>query len=418
MKTQIRFEKIVPSGQAMAHFEGRAWFCLGALPGELCEVSILRQSKTFVIARLEKVLEPSKHREEATIGPVYAPWQPVDYNYQLELKNAILAELFGRPGQEIAVSDLIESPITTQYRNKLTFTLVYKDGVYSLAMHQRGSKETHLTPDGCDLGHPSLNSAAMAVLERLNKSDIGDNAIGLTVRRSTSTGDVIAILAVAKRYKTDFQSLRAPGLAGLVITFEGEKAWFFGADELTEEINGTPVTYPAHEFMQVNILAFELALTEITKQITKENSVLDLYGGAGAIGLPVAAKTGAKVLSAEINMRSVELSRLTATKLELKNFKATAANADSLPDSLFMNVDTLIVDPPRAGLSRDLIDQLIRLRIERVIYLSCDPATQARDAALLSNVYQASPVTGFDFYPGTPHLESLMTFDLITKALS
>jgi 23S rRNA (uracil1939-C5)-methyltransferase len=414
MNTQIRFEKIVPSGQAMAHFEGRAWFCLGALPGELCEVKILRQSKTFVIAGLEKVLEPSEHRDGDTVGPEYAPWQPVTYEYQLELKTAMLSELFGRPGVELPVSELIASPIASEYRNKLTFALVRTEGVYALGMHQRGSKETYLAPKGCSLGDAALNDAALAVLDRINKSDIGDNAIGLTVRRSTAD-EIIAILALGKRYKIDFQSLRAPGLAGLVVTFEGKAAWSYGAAELTEDIAGVPITFPAHEFMQVNITAFELALAEITKLVDKDNTVLDLYGGAGTIGLSIAKTTGAKVLSVELNMPSVELSRATAKALEVPNFKATSANADGLVDSLFMNVDTLIVDPPRAGLSRDLIDQLIRLRIERVIYISCDPATQARDTALMSHVYKPSAVTGFDFYPGTPHLESLMSFELITK---
>ena len=415
MNTQIRFEKIVPSGQSMAFFEGRAWFCLGALPGELCEVKILRQSKTFVIAALEKVIEPSPHREGELVGPAYAPWQHVAYEYQLELKRTMLAEIFGRPGQEIAVKELVASPIISEYRNKLSFALVRDGEKYALAMHQRGSKETYLTPYGCDLGHPTLNEAAFAVLERLNKSDIGDNAIGLTMRRSSTNGEIIAVLAVAKRYKTDFQSLRAPGLAGLVVTFEGVEAWSYGASELVETIADTAITYPAYEFMQVNVPAFELALAEIINLIDPKNGVLDLYGGAGTIGLPIARLSGAKVLSVELNMKSVELSRETAKALSLTNFKATSANADGLDDSLFMNIDTLIVDPPRAGLSRELIDQLIRLRIERIIYLSCDPVTQARDAALLSHVYKPSEVKGFDFYPGTPHLESLMVFELITK---
>jgi 23S rRNA (uracil1939-C5)-methyltransferase len=398
----------------MAHYENRAWFCLGALPGELCEVSIVRQSKSYVICRLEKVLKPSKCRETDTVGSVYAPWQPVDYAYQLELKQGILTDLFGRPELRLDVSDIIGSPLTSEYRNKLTFALVKNGTKYELAMHQRGSKETYPTPAGCDLGHPSLNNAALAVLERLNASEIGDNAIGLTMRRSSSNGDIIAILHLTKRYKIDFQSLRAPGLAGLVVAVNGEAAWSYGASELTESILGIDIAVPAHEFMQVNIPAFELTLAEISSLIT-DNNVLDLYGGAGTIGIPLAQRTGAKVLSVELNLKSVELSRATAKKLDLSHFKATSSNADSLPDSIFMNIDTVIVDPPRAGLSRDLIDQLIRLRIEHIIYLSCDPATQARDAALLREVYKPSAVTGFDFYPGTPHLESLMNFELITK---
>ena len=415
MKTQIRFEKIVPSGQAMAHFEGRAWFCLGALPGELCEVTPLRQSKTFVIAKLEKIIESSKYRNGASIGPAYAPWQPVSYDYQLELKNSIMAGIFGRPGSQIAVSKLVASPIFEQYRNKLTFALIRTGESYSLGMHQRGSKETILTPNGCELGYPSLNEAAIAVLYRLNKSEIGDNAIELSVRCNTTTGGIVAMLAITKRYKIDFQSLRAPGLEGLIIMHEGKVAWTFGEAELLESILGTNIRYPAYEFMQVNIPAFELALSEIFTQIDENNNVLDLYGGAGAIGLPLARSTAAKVLSVEVNAKSVELSKITAENLGLMNFKATSANADELPDSLFMNIDTLIVDPPRDGLSRELIDQVIKLRIERIIYLSCDPATQARDAALFSEVYNTSSVIGFDFYPSTPNLESLMTFDLKTK---
>lgn len=415
MNTSIRFEKIVPSGQAMAHFEGRAWFCVGALPGEMCEVSILRQSKTFVIARLEKIVEPSKFRTGDMPGPVFAPWKMINYDYQLELKKTILSELFGHPKFTLPVAEVIASPVTKEYRNKLEFALVRDENAYSLAMHQRGSKETYPTPQGCDLGHPALNSAALAVLERLNASEIGDNATALTVRRSSTNGEIIAILNITKRYKIDFQSLRAPGLAGLVVVTNGEAAWSYGASELTETILGVDVTFPAHEFMQVNIPAFELALADIAKLISENNVVLDLYGGAGAIGLPIAKLAGAKVLSVEVNPKSVELSRASAKALGLPQYKATSSNADALPDSIFMNIDTVIVDPPRAGLSRELIDQLFRLRVERIIYLSCDPSTQTRDAKLLREVYKASEVTGYDFYPDTPHLESLICFDLITK---
>lgn len=405
MTVTLRFEKVVPSGQALAYHDGKALFCMGPVPGETCEVNIVKTASSYILARLVKVVESSTHRTGKGALLPYAPWASLDYEYQLELKAAMLGEAFGR--LDLKIAGVIPSPIKHHYRNKLTFALRMIDGQLKMGMYERRSRSFFMTPDGCSLGDAKLNTMAEAVYDRLRAMDGAELVESLRLR-TNQIGDIVAVVMLKKRKKADWQSLRVPGLAGLIVRTKDERVWSIGMTTLTDAIGTVEVDYPADEFMQVNLPAFELALKAITEQITPDNKVMDLYGGAGAIGLPLAQTTGATVLGVEINAESVRLAKAAAERQAILNYKVTTASADALEDTLFDGIDTVIVDPPRAGLSRQLTDQLLRLAPQRIIYLSCDPTTQARDVAALAVTYSASEVTGYDFYPQTPHTESLI----------
>jgi 23S rRNA (uracil1939-C5)-methyltransferase len=187
----------------------------------------------------------------------------------------------------------------------------------------------------------------------------------------------------------------------------GELVYQEAPAELTETLADTTITYPYDSFFQTNPLVFTHTLERIIESATGSNQVVELYSGVGAIGLPLARHVG-QVTGIEVVPSAVEYAGRNAAANQIKNYKEIMAPAEAIEKALMNNIDTLIVDPPRAGLHPKVIRRIQEQPPAKLIYLSCNPVTQARDlAALLTSHYQAEPVSAFDFYPGTLHLESL-----------
>lgn len=415
----MEFDKIVPEGRALGHWQGMAVFAVGPLPGETAEVLLTRQKRTWAEAAVRQIIEPSAHRGPAREDHFLScsPWQGVDYDYQAELKRAMLAESFVQHKLDIGTPEFITAPEPFGYRNKLEFSLQEQGGQLGLAFHERGSWR-HLVslPGGCALGSPAMNSVALELVKRLNKLGIGSDADTLTVRQSHRSGEIIAVLALHQEIKADWRDLLHEGLAGLVVWLPprhgrpGQLVWSKGRDHLSEEIAGVKMDYPFDSFFQVNISMFEQALGRILAAAPNQGRITELYSGAGTIGLPLAAR-GAEVTGVEIVASSAELATANARLNQLAGYKAILSPSEKIDPALLDNTDCVILDPPRAGLHRRVITMLLEKLPRRIVYLSCNPVTQARDTALLAERYRLSPVTGFDFYPGTLHLESLIVLD-------
>jgi 23S rRNA (uracil1939-C5)-methyltransferase len=155
---------------------------------------------------------------------------------------------------------------------------------------------------------------------------------------------------------------------------------------------------------------FEHALRDILDNVPSGARVVDLYGGVGTIGLP-AAKIARSVVGVEINQSSVDLANLNAAKADIANYTAVAVPAERMDTRVLKEADCVIVDPPRAGLHQRVIGYLLEAAPKRIIYLSCNPVTQARDLMMLAPDYRAESVLGYDFYPGTLHIETLAVLD-------
>jgi 23S rRNA (uracil1939-C5)-methyltransferase len=348
-----------------------------------------------------------------------SPWQGVDYAYQLELKRQMLTESMARPELGLAVTDMVGAPSPLGYRNKLEFALLAGEERHlQLAFHARGS-DTQLValPDGCALGSEAMNKAALALLEKINAYKIAGYIDSVTIRQSQTDGKIVAVVALHQKAKRDWSDLKIPELAGVVVTLvrkdgRHEKLWQTDETELTEMVGGVELRYPYDGFFQVNLPCFNGALEQIIDAVPEGSKVVDLYGGAGTIGLPVARKAR-RVVGVEIDPESVDQANANAARAGLANYEAMAVSAERMSADVLRDVDLVIVDPPRAGLGRRVVDMLLEAAPQRIIYLSCNPVTQARDLILLKDAYKTSGVTGFDFYPGTLHLESLAILDRV-----
>ncbi len=421
MSQIIKFEKITSDGKALGYWHDKAIFVIGPVPGESAEVTITREKRTWGEGALRKIVEPSDKRREAREDHYLAcsPWQGIDYPYQLALKRHMLAEIFEQPHLNLKTKDFYAAKTIFGYRNKLEFSVNNFDGQFGLAFHERGRFDSFLAaPDGCALGSDAMNIAAQAVAKLLVERKLDPHVQTITIRESANNGAIIAVVCVdSQADKLAWDSLIMPdGLQGLrVVTKLKHNVYktlhLEGSTDLTEVVGGVTMSYPWDSFFQVNLEIFELVLKDIRAHVQKGANVLDLYGGAGSIGLAL-AKDGHKVSGVEIIQASVALANDNAEAVGLTNYHATRAPAEKLAPESFDGIDTVVVDPPRAGLHADVVLMLLDARPKRIIYVSCNPITQARDITLLQAAYEPSTVTGYDQYPGTLHLESLVVLDL------
>lgn len=418
MTKTVKFEKIVGGGKALGYVEGKPWFAAGPLPGETARVEVIKDKPRFVEAAVEEISEPAPQRTgEAEMHYLScSPWQNVDYDYQLQLKQAILKDAFGRPELSVPVLGMVGAPHQLGYRNKLEFSVKPAGAKLQLAFHARGSYEDLLeVAEGCVLGSDAMNLAARSLVRQAHTLKLGGYIETLTVRQSLSTGQVLGHIALHQVPKRDFSDLVTKELAGVVVSrLRGrsthERLWDSGMTELSETVGGVTLTYPYDGFFQTNVVMFEPILAEILAQVRVGESLMDLYGGVGTIGLAAASHCD-EVIGVELNPSSVAAADANALSAGIKNYRSIGVAAAALDPKLLDGVGTVVVDPPRAGLEPGLVRALLAAAPARIIYLSCNPVTQARDAALLSAGYSTTGVTGYDMYPGTLHLESLMVFE-------
>lgn len=420
MTTTVKFEKIVGGGKALGYVDGRPWFAAGPLPGETAEVEIVRDKPGFVEAQVVKIVEAAAERSLSAEEHFLecSPWQNVTYDHQLELKRRMLVEVFARPGLALPVTGMVGAPVPMGYRNKLEFSLKKTGDKLELAFHARGSYEELIAlPEGCRLGSAAMNEAALLLVERVAALKLSGYIETLTVRQSVSSGNVLGMIALHQVPKRAWSDLAISNVAGLVVTRvrhrdQHELLWHTGEPQLIERLGGLDLAYPYDGFFQTNPGMFEQALKQILEAIPAGCKLIDLYGGVGAIGLAAAA-TAQTVTGIEIKPTSVEWATANADRNGIRNYTGVCAPAERLDAGLLKGADCVVVDPPRAGLHGRVIDDLLEAAPARIIYLSCNPATQARDVMLLAGAYSASGVTGFDFYPGTLHVESLVVLDRV-----
>lgn len=410
----LTFSQIVPSGKAMGRHEGMVVFALGILPGETARVRLVRMHRTYAEAELLEILKPSPHRitphEDHFIN--CSPFQIADYDYQLQLKQSLLKEALAQQGIEIEAK-IAPSLKQFAYRNKFTFSLTEINHRLTLALHQRGEHDLVIpVPDGCHLAHPTLNAAAGEVVMSLQKIGVPAASIE-TITVQLGGAGASGVVLVRKPGKWLAHTYLPPNLVGLKFIKSGSSRVLhqLGPDGLTDNINGLDIAYPLGGFFQTNLPLFAQALANMKTQITPGDRLLELYAGAGAISIYL-APSFKDVVCIESSPGAAEWVKLNARQNNINNVTGFEMLAEATPSELWLHLDTLIVDPPRAGLHPAVIDRILKYRPKQIMYLSCNPTTLARDISALKGQYRLQDVQGFDFYPQTPHIEALATLQL------
>ena len=386
----IHVTKLTPGGQALGTLDdpaspdhGKKVFLWNALPGETVTAFDLTKRKSSYLEGIATEIEhPSPHRV-APRDSLYlstSPWQIFDWDYELAQKCALVAESLRQA--HIPLDGLDISPVQTDgkewhYRNKMEYALYWdnSDNCIYLAFRARGThkKQKVLTSS---LERPELLQAALECVRDLNNRHEEARKYQSLLLRCNQHGEVSGGLLENHRPHPVFPNLR-------------------------ETLLGHRYSYSPNGFFQINLPVYELALQEIRKHITTSD-VLDLYSGVGTIGLSVAR---------DKNLTLVE-SNAAAYRELVYNCSNSSANphlakSEDVTDFIQPG-QTVILDPPRAGCDAKLIERLNAVRPETIIYLSCNPSTQARDVALLLQHYRIAKIVPFNFFPKTPHIENLI----------
>lgn len=411
---EVIIEKLVHGGQGMATLDdGRKVFVWGALPGEKVAIRVIKAKKSYAEAIAEQVIEASPQRIAPRESNYLAtsPLQIVDIATENAYKEQIIEELFVQAHVAIPAFTVQAAGDDWHYRNKMEYSFWGDDDGLHLALHNRGSHQKTIV-QGSELALPALDAGARAVLAELRKLDIRAGDLKTIIVRCSQKGDVAVSLFTKK---TTFTELSLPdGVKGLRIYHSNPKSpasvptkllYEVGDATLVDTLLGMPFTYDVDSFFQVNIPIFEKALQAIRQHGVTDNLV-DMYAGVGSIGLSVATK---QVELVEVDPATVAMARLNAEESDLE-VEVVQAPTEKVLESIVSD-KTVIFDPPRAGLHDKVVSRTLEVMPPKIIYLSCNPATQARDLALLQQGYKITHFEAYNFFPHTPHIETLAVLE-------
>lgn len=412
MEEQIRIEKLVHGGQGIGTLaDGRKVFVWNALPGELVRVRLGKSKRSYAEAIAEEVIEASPDRiapREKTYLST-SPWQILPLPRENEHKTEIVRELFTQ--QHVTLPEFTTQSYGNdwQYRNKMEYSFWGDDDGLHLALHQRGSHGKYIL-EGSELALPAVDAAARGVAATLGKlPNLRAGDLKTIMVRTSQDGKAVGALFVKRE---DFYRIELPAdIAGLKVYYSNPKSpasvatkllYELGDTELADEIMGTSLKYDVTGFFQVNLPVFEQTMRVIDEWTDGDQHVVDMYSGVGSIGIPL-KRTNTLV---ELDPHNVAMARENTKDIEVVQASIERALEYITSDGV------IIVDPPRSGLHRDVVERMLDARPRKIIYLSCNPATQARDIALLGEAYGIKDFRSFNFFPHTPHIETLARLEL------
>lgn len=409
MPETVEISKLVHGGQGLGVLaDGRKVFVWNALPEETVSVELGRSKKSYAEGLAVEVIKPSKDRIEPKEQNYLAtsPWQIMDFATENHWKQEITRELFTGAGIKLPKFDLQTDENQFNYRNKMEYSFWGDDDGIHLALYNRGSHQKQIV-QGSALALPALDEGAQAVLKALPANTRAGDLKTIIVRCSQKS-DVVAALYTKRE---DFYKLELPdGIKGLRVYYSNPKSpasvrtkllYELGDANLEDSLLGKPFRYDADSFFQVNVPVFELALKRM-KEFAGEDDLLDMYAGVGSIGLSLALKA---VDLVESDPATAAMAEINAKASSLKVSVTQVASEKTL--DYITSDKPVIFDPPRAGLHDAVTDRILEVLPPKIIYLSCNPATQARDIAKLQDSYKITHLEAFNFFPRTPHIETL-----------
>ena len=421
----VTLEKIVGGGQTLATMDdGRKLFVWGGLPTEEVEVQLFRKKNNFAEGYVISVLKPAKDRIEALDPGSYistSPWQIMKFESEQKHKSALIKEAFDLhrvelPGKISVYSDDNEYA----YRNKMEFSWYWDKEAeqLDLAFYGRGT-HSKIPVEGSHLAIESINKTSLAMRDLLRAHHATGSSLKTLLVRANQKGDVSMQLYVKSESFNPIREIdiEALGVKGFEMIYSNPKSpasvitkrmQSWGTLSLTDTINEVPFSYATESFFQINLPVYEKALLDMKEYVDPAKPTVDLYSGVGTIGLTIGA---GDLTLVEINEGAVREMKENIDRLKIRNAQAVHAPSEKALD--FITGDaTIIVDPPRAGLDKTVTDRLLEAAPSRIIYLSCNPVTQARDVALLEEKYKITSHQGYNFFPRTPHIENLVVLDL------
>ena len=433
----LRFNDLLANGQGVGRHDGLAVFCFGPLPGERARVRVTAVKRNYAVAEMVELLERSDARAQP-FCPVFGECggcqvQHLSYSAQLEWKRTVVRNALERIGgfEDVRLEPTVAAGEGRAYRNKMSLVVDRSGPGLRLGFYRQRSHDV-VPIEGCpivleqlDRGIGELNRAAHASAT----ADAFQAVRHVVSRASAATGESVVALTTSKRS----EQLRAAapaltrtlsGVSGILNSYDlasdnailGRKAETLAGDPAIEEtIDGIRYRVSVASFFQVNVAIVARIFEYLRPSVRRGQSILDLYCGAGTFAL-FFARRDCRVLGVEESGGAVAEARRNAllnglqdrVRFEIGSAEAVLARAGVA--SALVEADAVFLDPPRKGSDEGTLARLSDAKVPKIWYLSCDPATLARDLRFLAaKNYRLEAVVPFDMFPQTGHVETLVT---------
>ena len=446
-------------GKSIAKHDGRVIFVKGAVPGDVCNITVYKRRKKYWEASIDKILKNSKNRIEpkcshfGTCGG--CKWQNMNYQSQLEFKqNEVINNLSKIGGITISkFHKIIGSKKIFNYRNKMEFTFSNKrwitkeeienieniENKNALGFHVPGMFDKVIDIEKCYLQEEPSNEIRNAVNKFALKHNLSffdiKNQKGLLrnlMIRTSNSGELMVLVQFFYNDKNEIELLmnflkeNFTQITSLLYTvnskanntiYDQEIICYSGLEYITEKIEDLSFKIGPKSFFQTNSDQAEILYKSTRKlaKISNSDIVYDLYTGTGTIAQFISSNAK-KVIGIDSVPEAIKAATESAKNNNIHNCSFFAGDMKNIfsDDFILQNgsPDIIITDPPRDGMHKKVIEQLLKIKSKRIVYISCNPATQARDIALLKDLYLVSEMQTVDMFPHTHHVENILVLDL------
>ena len=455
----VEIENIAAEGKSIAHVNGKVLFVPFAIPGDIVDVLVTGKRKSFMEGTVVRMVKPSAMRIDPFCSHYGVcggcKWQPLPYQKQLEFKQQQVEDQLVRIGKLDlpAISPILGSQKQQYYRNKLEFTFSDKRWVESineaenlsdqeklgLGFHIMGMFDKVLDVKKCYLQAEPSNKIRLFIKDYAIKNNISffnlREQTGLLrnmVVRTTTTNEVMLIMVFSSDEPEIIENLmnsvaeQFPEITSLNYVINSKKndiitdldvVKFKGNEAIYEKMENLRFKIGPKSFFQTNSeQAYQLySVVRYFADLKGDEVVYDLYTGTGTIALFLASKA-AKVVGVEYVPEAIEDAFVNASENNISNCTFYAGDMKDMLNKSFIeqngHPDVIILDPPRAGIHPDVAKVIVEARPSKIVYVSCNPATQARDIALMSEFYKITRVQPVDMFPHTHHLENVVKLEL------
>ncbi len=434
---EVTITDLNDTGEGVGRLEGRVIFVPDTVTGDRVLVRLVRVKSNYANGKVHQLLEPSPHRIRPNCIVADkcggCQWQHIDYHYQLEAKQNLVIQALEHIGgfTSPSVAPILTTETSLAYRNKATYPLKRSaTGQVQAGYYHQGSHQL-INLNQCPVQDARLNPLLAEIkqdIEQLGWSVYNEERHQgrlrhLSLRIGRRTGEMLLTLVTTdwRLQNLDAQAQkwlsRYPKLVGICVNrnpnrtnviFGDETRCIAGQPYLREEFAGLQLQLKAETFFQVHTEVAEALLNAIVEQLALKGDeiLLDAYCGIGTFTLPLAQRVR-QAMGLEVHPASVEQAQLNAQLNGISNVTFKTGAVETLLPQLEIKPDVVLLDPPRKGCDRAVIEALLMSAPKHIVYISCKPATLARDLKLLCHTgrYQLVHVQPADLFPQTPHVE-------------
>lgn len=399
--------------------EGLVVFVKGMIPDEVAGVKIINIKNRIAFGIIDKLITPSKYRIKEMCPIAYkcggCDLQHIDYNYQLILKKRLIENIFRNAKLDVDVKDVVSSKDILAYRNKIQVPVSNnKIGYY------RNHSNDIVEFNNCFISSELTNSVLNDIKKYIFSNNISNNVRHVVIREASSGLMVCLVVNDINNIDNDnfvnyllskYNSIKSIMLnvnnKDTNVIFGDEDIVIYGEDYIVDKCNDISFAIPLRSFYQVNSsqmsVLYDLAIEN--GELNSNDCVLDLFCGIGSISIYI-SKFVHRVLGIEIVDKSIEYAKKNKELNNISNVDFVLSDANKVNDFI-KDYNTIIVDPPRKGINKELINSIVENSIDKVIYISCNQSTLARDLNFLKEYYDIVSCQPVDMFPQTKHIESV-----------